>query len=264
MSDVENKVEVGTETVPEQKQEQVQLSNTEIEAREQGWVPQDEWQGDPEKWRPAKEFVDRGELLKKLEHQGKELKQTNQALKSLADHHKRVREVEYQRAMADLKQQRKAALIEQDMERVAELDEVIDLTKEQAASMPEIEVPDIKAAPAGLVQWENANSWYKKDRAMTAYTNSLAAELRAQGYSLEEALRQIDKDVRKEFPHKFQNRGKPQTSSVEGGGRPRTGEGSDSFQLSDDERRVMRKFIQAGAFDNEQQYIDELKKTRSK
>ena len=31
----------------------------EDQAREQGWRPREEYQGDPNKWRPAKEFVDR-------------------------------------------------------------------------------------------------------------------------------------------------------------------------------------------------------------
>lgn len=263
MNELENKVDVVDVPTVETTQETIPVvSQTETEAREQGWVPQTEWEGDPEKWRPAKEFVDRGELLRKLEHQGKELKQTNQALRSLADHHKKVRDVEYQRAITDLKQQRKAAFIEQDMERVAEIDEVIDYTKEQASSLPEIDIPEIKAQPIALQQWENSNSWYKNDRAMTAYTNSLAAELRQQGYSLEDALKQIDKDVRKEFPHKFKNTSAPKNSSVEGGGRTRAGEGATSFQLSDEERRVMRKFIQMGAIKDEKEYIEQLKAVR--
>ena len=47
----------------------------EEEARKLGWVKQEEWKGDPDKWRPAEEFVERGrnivpimrERLEKLE-----------------------------------------------------------------------------------------------------------------------------------------------------------------------------------------------------
>ena len=38
-------------------------NNYEAEAREQGWKPKEGYEGDPEKWRPAKEFVERGELF---------------------------------------------------------------------------------------------------------------------------------------------------------------------------------------------------------
>jgi hypothetical protein len=49
---------------------------TEIEQRasSRGWVPKDEWDGDPEEWRPAKEFIDRGELFKKIEDKIEQLK----------------------------------------------------------------------------------------------------------------------------------------------------------------------------------------------
>lgn len=260
---VENKIELveGSENtnVPVDNGTVNQIPQVEQEARNQGWVPKEEWQGDPEKWRPAKEFIDRGELLKKIESSQRELKQTNQALKQLAQHHRQVREVEYQRAINDLKKQRKAALIEQDMERVAELDDEIDFTKEQASIIPEIHIPEVKEAPAGLVIWEENNKWYKSDRAMTAFTIDLAADLRKQGYQLEDALKIIDKEIRKEFPHKFRNRNTPSAASVEGTGRARSGESSDSFQLSDDQRRVMRKFIQMGAVKDEKEYVEQLK-----
>lgn len=46
-----------------QTQAETQSTDIEGKARSQGWVPQEEWRGDPEKWRPADEFVKRGEEL---------------------------------------------------------------------------------------------------------------------------------------------------------------------------------------------------------
>ena len=62
----------------------------ESQAREQGWKPKEEYEGDPNKWRPAKEFVERGELFTKIDSMGKELKETRKALKMLQDHHSNV------------------------------------------------------------------------------------------------------------------------------------------------------------------------------
>ena len=45
----------------------VQTNPYEGEAREMGWRPKEEWQGEPEKWRDAKEFVERGELYGKID-----------------------------------------------------------------------------------------------------------------------------------------------------------------------------------------------------
>lgn len=229
-------------------------------AREQGWVPESEWTGDPEKWRPAKEYVDRGELLRKIEQQSRSLKETNKALQTLAEHHKKVREVEYQRALSDLKAQRKAAYLEQDLERVSEIDDTIEHVKEQQRIVQETPVitPEVRTPPA-LVEWEAKNTWYKTDKAMTAYTNALAAELRGEGYDLQDALTEIDKQIRKEFPHKFRNPSKAAAQpSVESSGKGRGNVGT-QFQLTEEQRRVMHKFIKAGAVKDEAEYIEQLK-----
>ena len=47
-----------------------QVDSYEDEARNQGWKPKDEYEGDPTKWRPAKDFVERGELFGKIDHMG--------------------------------------------------------------------------------------------------------------------------------------------------------------------------------------------------
>jgi len=84
------------QVTPEQSQQQQTFSDPyEDQAREQGWRPKEEYEGDPEKWRPAKEFVERGELFGKIDHMGKELKETRKALKMLQEHHSKVKETEY-------------------------------------------------------------------------------------------------------------------------------------------------------------------------
>jgi len=125
--------EENKEVIPENNTEQKQEHTpTEIELRamEDGWVPQDEWQGDPEVWRPAKEFVDRGELFKKIDDQNRTIKEFKRALDDLKNHTQKVRETEYNRALATLKEQKKNALLEGDAERVVSLDDEIDLVKD--------------------------------------------------------------------------------------------------------------------------------------
>ena len=82
---------------PEQKQVTPEVDSYELQAREQGWKPKEEYEGDPEKWRPAKEFVERGELFGKIDTMGKELKETRKALKMLQEHHSKVKETEFKR-----------------------------------------------------------------------------------------------------------------------------------------------------------------------
>ena len=108
---------------------EVKLSAAEEKALEQGWVPQDEWEGDPDQWRPAKEYLDRGELFKKIEDQNRTIKEFKRALDDLKGHHAKTRETEYARALTALKEQKKTALEDGDAAAVIKLDDEIDLVK---------------------------------------------------------------------------------------------------------------------------------------
>lgn len=41
----------------------VDPQEVEQEARKMGWVEEELWKGDPDKWRPAEEFVERGKNI---------------------------------------------------------------------------------------------------------------------------------------------------------------------------------------------------------
>ena len=86
-----------------------EVSPVQEEALAQGWVPKDEYEGDPDRWVDAGEFVRRGELFRKIESQSKELKDVRKALAELAKHNSKIREVEYARAIEGLKAQKKEA-----------------------------------------------------------------------------------------------------------------------------------------------------------
>ena len=128
MADLENNVPQDGDNLPNNEP---QLTAAEQKAMEQGWVPQDQWEGDPEQWRPAKEFLDRGELFKKIEDQNRTIKEFKRALDDLKQHHSKTRETEYARALQALKAQKKTALEEGDADTVIKLDDQIDLVKEE-------------------------------------------------------------------------------------------------------------------------------------
>lgn len=246
-----------TESTDEVKQE-VQLSPIEQKAREEGWVPKEEWEGNPDEWRPAKEFVDRGELFKKIEDQNRTIKQFKATLDAMSKHHAQVREVEYKRALETLKAQKKEALVEGDADAVIDLDEKIALVREEQRELKE--APPVAVEPVGnpvLDRWQDRNSWYGSDRAMTAFTDALGRELHAKGVSLTDALAEIDKQVKVEFAHKFRNPNKDKPGMVESSSN-RGGKNADSFELSEEERQVMHKLVKSGVMTKEE-YIRDLK-----
>jgi hypothetical protein len=257
-----------SEEIKGQEGQQVQneppkLTEIEQRASAQGWVPKDEWDGDPEQWRPAKEFLDRGELFKKIEDQNRTIKEFKKTLEQFAKHHADVRKVEFQRALDTLKAQKKEALVEGDADAVVDIDEKISAVKEasKAAEQP-IQVPQAPELNPVFVAWVEKNNWYENNAAMRAYADRLGNELGAKGQmSPTDLLAHIEREVKKEFAHKFNNPNRERAGAVEGSTNVR-GKAKDSFTLSDDERRVMQRFIKTVPGMTEEKYVADLKKIK--
>lgn len=238
-----------------------QVDPIEVEAREQGWKPKEEYEGDPTKWRPAKEFVERGELFGKIDHMGKELKETRKALKMLQDHHTKVRETEYNRALTELKALQKKHLEEGNSDGYLETTELLtDLKAEQKAR--EVVQQNVPNQPdPRFINWVSANKWYEKDAEMRKYADTLGAGYAASnpGIDPEEVLQYVTKEVRTRFSTKFVNPNREKPSTVEG---TSTGAANkSSFELTDDERKVMNTFVRAGVMSKED-YIAQVKQMR--
>jgi len=251
----------GTES-QEQTQEK-SYSAVEQKAMEQGWRPREEFDGDPDAFIDAPEFVRRGELFSKIEHQSKELKAVKAALDALKTHHSRVKEVEYDRALKALQNARKQALVEGETERFLELEQRIEEVKEEKEEFDK-ELKSVQSEPVRDISpeftaWMDKNPWYDTSKPMRAYADKLGIELAQEGHTPSQVLQMVEREVKKEFAHKFQNQKAARPQAVESPAR--SGGKADSFQLTDDERTIMRKLVRAGAM-SEQEYIAELKKTR--
>jgi hypothetical protein len=239
-----------------------EYSDVEQKAMAQGWVPEDQYEGNG-KWRTAEDFLDRGELFSKIDEQNRKLRATEATLVALKEHHKKTAETEYKRALAALKAEKKEALDVGDTERVVDIDEQIAETKEEAAKViakMDQEQTTPEPNPQFMV-WVNRNPWYQNDRAMKIYADTIGDELAAKGMrEPTEILLEVERRVKKEFAHKFTNpnRGKP--GAVEGGGR-KGSQKQDSFQLTPEETQAMNKFVRHGVMTREE-YITEIKAQR--
>jgi len=249
--------------IPEKTVEvEIKLSAAEEKALEQGWVPQDEWEGDPDQWRPAKEYLDRGELFKKIEDQNRTIKEFKRALDDLKGHHAKTRETEYARALTALKEQKKTALEDGDAAAVIKLDDEIDLVKEEQGRLKQGASSNEPAVDnSEFITWVDQNKWYNTDSPMRAYADQLGRDLAYKGLTPQQVLKEVEKQVKQEFPHKFRNPNKDKPNTVEGSS-SKGGKGESSISLSDDERRVMQRFVRTGVM-TEKQYIDELKRVKN-
>jgi hypothetical protein len=218
------------------------------EATSGGWKPQEDYHGKGE-WVDAETFVKRGReilpllnknndrLKKEIDSLRNELTESKLGVKKLQEYHAQVEQKAYDRALKDLKLQRRGAM--QAGDTVAALDieeEIADLEK----SKPVVEV----AAPAKaetpaidpiLTDWiEENKDWYStKNEEMMDYANAVSLRLRRNDPNNEltgrQFLNEVKKAVKKGFPDFF---GKP-VSAVEGGSNGSTRSSGQGSRLAD-------------------------------
>ena len=244
---------------------QVDIDPYESEARDQGWKPKEEYEGDPSRWRPAKEFVERGELFGKIDSLGKELKDTKKALKMLQEHHSKVKETEYNRAVTELKSLQKKHLEEGNSDEYLKTTELLtDLKAEQKArevlGQQQAQQAQTQVDPR-FVAWQEKNSWYNKDKEMRQFADTLGLGYAQANPGMEpdDVLEYVSKQVKQAFRDKFENPNRTKPSAVEGGSNAQPKK--EEVKLSDDERRVMNTFIRQGIMTKEE-YIAQVKAMR--
>jgi tellurite resistance protein len=248
--------------VEHQEQQPSEISPAEQLARDHGWVSKEEWKGNPEDWRPAREFNERGELFAKIDTVGRELKETRKALQMLQKHHGQVKEVEYNRAIAELKAKQKQHLEEGNSDGYLETTELLtDIRAEQKAREAVAQ-----AVPSGpdprFLSWASRNDWYAKDKEMHEYADAVGLGYAQQNPSLapEEVLEYVTTQVKARFRERFVNPNRNKPSAVEGSG-TNTPQKKATIELTSEERKVMNAFVRTGAMTAEE-YLSDLKKIR--
>lgn len=253
-----------SEEIQGESTESKEYSPVEQEAMEQGWVPKEEFQGEEHKWVDAGEFIRRGELFKKIEHQSNELKEVRKALHGFKEHYTKVKETEYKRALAELKAEFKLATREGEFDRADQLEAEIEAVEQEAVEVrKQVEaVTQEKQIHPEFAEWTARNTWYTNQSHMRVFADDVGAKLAQQGLSPSEVLKRVEAEVRKEFPTKFKNPNQDRPGSVEStNSRGSTRAGKDSFQLSEQEERVMNNLVRQGVL-TKAEYIADLKAQR--
>lgn len=264
----ENQEVQSQETTQEQTQER-QYSEIELKAIDQGWIPKEEFDGDSSEFIDAPEFVRRGELFSKIEKQSKELKAVRQALEAFRIHHSKVKEVEFERALKSLKEAKRQATVDGDHERALALDDKIEEVRaEKQVVLDEarqISVQEPDDYTPQFQNWVSENSWYETNRVMRAAADALGKQLHESGYSPNEVLDMVSREIRKEFSHKFKqtNPNLSRPSAVEGS--TRSGKPTkEDFVMTSEEKEIMRQIVAVTPNYTEADYIKELKVIKSK
>lgn len=261
----ENKKEEVKEIVKEDKHEP---SEVETKALAMGWKSEDQLPSGVE-FIPADEFVRRKPLFDKIESQKRfydeKIRGVEQTLNQLTQHHAKVKETEYQRALKELRFQKRTAMKEGDTVVALELEDKMDeLTETHQESVKEA-VQEIKQSTSPTPEflfWVKSNDWYMKDSDMHDFADGVAASFvqrsRLSGQSIDEqeVFSHVLDKVRRAYPEKFENPNRNLPGKVNSGNVSGKTKKSD-FKLTDEQEEVARNFAKNGVMTKEQ-YVKEL------
>ena len=268
----ENQAEEGEVQVTEETTQETAPapSPTEEKARSQGWVSKDEWVASgkhPDEWRTAREYAERGELFEEIHSLKEKEKQTSKAFRALVEHHKKVRDTAVQEALAQLKAQRREAMLNHDLDVVEAIEEKMEKVKATPVELPDVEIPEPPKGPTPTFKsWHKKNSWYELqgDHEESRIADVIGATFKKNNPDAteEEFLEHVERKIAKRFPELFENKTAPKTPEVGSNAGNKSGSG-DSFKLTEEEERAFKLFTEQGAPITRKQYVDEIKKVRS-
>lgn len=218
-----------------------------------GWKPLDQFEGDPDQWVDAKEFVGRAPLYEKNHKLKKEVAELKTVIHEVKGHISKVSQAAYDKAVRDLTAQRDEAIEAGDKTAVKEFDKA--LKDAEAIKTPADNVhPAIKA-------WEKENGdWFYADAEIQTFGLAFAqGHLQRNPEDFEGAMVKMEAAIKKAFPDKFETTRdkRKDPPAVESGGRS---EGKKTFtksDLNDEQRKVMNSYVRNGVM-TEDQYIKDL------
>lgn len=246
-----------TKAVEQVEEPEVQVDESEVAARKMGWKPKEEYDGDTDKWIPAKEYIGRAPLYDEIKKLRRKVGDVEQTIVQFKDHHSKVEQAAYQRALNDLKQEKVRALADGDHEKVVEIDEEMVELKTNKPTPGQAQ----KGPSPEFVEWVDKNPWYTKNEELREEADVLGLGYAAKykGRSAADAYAYVSRKIKELYPHEFKQT--PKVSAVES---PRTSPtkarkvGWDD--LPEHARRIGDSFVRKGVMTREQ-YVDDLVKS---
>ena len=256
--------ETQNELVQESPQEE--MSETEAIAREGGWRPKDEWEGDPDLWVNAAQFNVRGELMGRIKTQTKQIHKQDQEINNLKqgfsefkEHAKKLAEQEYKQQLSQLKEVKKQALEEQNYDIVVEADEkMADLKASQKEEKEEAKAEPNPEDDPEIAEWLSDNPWYREDIVMQGAADAIATKVREANPNgtPREILNEVSKQVKERF--QTQQRGNANPITPQASGRKPGKKSYGKSDLNEEQLAIGKRFVKAGAVKDLKEYAAQL------
>lgn len=199
------------------------------EAAADGWVPQDQWKGDPNKWIAAEDFVKRGETIlpivqakyRKTVEEVADLKRQFAEQQTVFGDFQKFQEQalskankERQDAIAELETLRAKAITDGDGQTFTQTDAKLQALRAEP-------VPKTREAPKEspeVTAWKSENKWYMSDSELTGIADGLADVVARENPGLKGKafLDKLTERVKIVVPHKFENPRRQEQLTSEG------------------------------------------------
>ncbi len=190
------------------------------DARDMGWKPKDDWHGDPEGWRDAKEFVKRGdEIFGFIKRDRDRLAEKNTRIETDRDDRLRRMESQYIGLLERQKTQHEADIkgIAADQRKAVEEGDTttydaLTVRREALGAPPVLPPPSTDAAK----EWAQGNTWFYTDPVARAVATATAQRAADSGADVHAQTAAAEKEVRRRFPELFEQ----PKATVETGAQP--------------------------------------------
>lgn len=263
--------EVEEEPEPEAAAEpEPEADPEETNARSAGWVPKEEWKGDPNLWVPAKAFNKNGALYDSVKSLKRKTDDQEALLKSVLENNKKMAEALRKQRVEEKMAERDAAIETGDKAKVRKLDEDIAKIGEELKPEPKVEAkpeapPEIKEF-VDKHPWLNAKSDDFDPAAAHAAFDYFARLEKKSPEAVADNLTKTRDYIKRRFPDLFPEGVKKEPekivrklSSVEAP-TTRADSGAKKFNyshLNADQKRVCDMLVRRGEMTREQ-YIQQL------
>lgn len=258
----------GTDTAPAAR-------DFDAEAKEMGWVPKEEFRGNPDRWKPAQQFVEDGEnilpivraenkrLKDKLDSVEKDYATRFERLDKAAQVTIKAAKAQFDRELAALQTQRDEAVKAGDLQAFKATEKQI---TDHTANAPKVEdfeeKPKAADAPANddtvLAKWQDTNKWYGTDDTLTEAAIGISQRLLMQNPNITMAdnLRRTDEELAKRFPLKFGKPGANGHAPVDAGGEPKAPArtGTLTAKLPSEALSMAKQAVKDGTYKSEEEW----------
>lgn len=245
-ADDEEVVEIASDDAPATEAQK----EVEAKARKMGWSEKSEFKGDPAKWRPADEFVERGEnmlplLRSQVKKQDRQIADLTRTVQEFAEYASKTEARAMEKALTQLRQERADAIAKGDGVAFDKVDAQIETLRKKAEA-PAPKQQDNGEDPV-FNEWISRNKW-AEDKKLQKVGRAIAEALVDEGETATgtDLLDLVTKEIKVRYPEKFENPRRNAAPTVEGGAAPRKSGGKGFADMAPDARAACERMAKNG------------------